>query len=90
MFDRALLGLLLEFYSAVRQRLYASERLYANTLLTKVFTAILERLFDKESHTDKLGSGLIYQVDYALCGVTICKEIVDKEHAVALAEIFAA
>ena len=51
---------------------------------------MLERLFDYESGSRELGSGLAHEVDDAEGRVAVGQEVVDEQHPVALAEVVSA
>lgn len=58
-----------------------------HSLATQIVAAVLERLLNNESHANKLGARLVYEVNDAFGSVAVSKKIVYKQHLVALAKI---
>ena len=66
------------------------KRLDLYPLLTQAIAAVLERLFDEETHSCQFGSRLLHQVDNAFGCIAVGKEIIDEQHFIARAKIVTA
>ena len=79
-----------KLYLAVVQRLYYGERFHMYSFLSEISAAVLECLFNYETHSDEFRARLLNEFHDAFGSIAVGEEIVDEKHPVVFVQIFPA
>ena len=53
-----------------------------NPTFSQYFAPMLKSFFNNKSHACKLCPRLVNQINNSICGIPICKKIIDKKHSI--------